>query len=312
LSGEAAEIRFTSSRGGCILPVLSKQLQHMGTVGVTDETVKPADLAASWGGVRLRDTTRGRKRFVLRQNIYGMIRAALEVGEFPVWWTCTAPGVFDIEDFKRRWKKLVLRMKRRWSGVNGYGVCARQPKSGQWHAHIVVDRFLPIAELREMCLACGFGTFQNLKQVGNREWIPSENRHCWVLSLDAASRFARYMASYCEGGHNCIGKLEDVGSRRVMTFGHARTCSNRFKWCRGRAAMMARGCHYMRVKYNKNVFAWYQTPLERAHLMWLGWETLSERTRHFMLHGDADNWPDAGVRAWWMKWFHEEDERFPF
>jgi hypothetical protein len=257
------------------------------------------------------DTSRGRRRFVIQANFAEIGRKAVQRGECPTFWTCTDEGAADVNtpvaEFKRKVRNLKQMLGRRIPGLLVYGVIARQPMSGRWHMHGLVDRYLPESELKRCAQKCGLGSFQNLQCVGDKIW------GMWRPSVAAVRKMARYVASYAEGGHNCYGLASDAGVRRVIVMGKgARSCTNRFKWSRGVGALFSAGL--WRMKQLRPHYCWWKhrySEVHRNHIIDMGWKMLSEESKKYLL--DVAPWaeenPESGVREWWYK---GDDPRIPF
>jgi len=198
-----------------------------------------------------------------------------------------AENVQDKKEAGKRWLRLKARLKRHYPGLRGVGVWQRQ-KRGAWHLHYVFDRMLDIHNVRPWGLACGFGPFLNMRQVGT---LPGF-REGWTFQ-----RVGRYMARYLERD---LVDGRDKGVRVVDYCGDSRKATTAFRfvnglgrlWRAGRqvwADMIADGIYDRQPDFND---MWF--------VVRLGWETFSEDERLRMLENS-----DA-VAQWWSP------ERYPF
>lgn len=98
----------------------------------------------------------------------GLIQAGMAAG-FIRFATFTAPGDEDTDasfrEATRRWKRLRLRIERRW-GKFEYFIVVEPQKRGHAHLHVLIrgPRFLPQRQLARMAAECGFGRVADIRQ----------------------------------------------------------------------------------------------------------------------------------------------------
>jgi hypothetical protein len=193
-----------------------------------------------------------------------------------------AENITERADREIRWRRLKARMLRRWPGLEGVGAWQRQ-KRGAWHAHVVVNQFLPVAELRAMCLACGFGSFCNLvpvEEMPGYRGVPGGTREQQVY------RCAKYITRYLVRD---VG--QESGERTAIYFGEgARSCTVRFSWANGKARLWRMG-----AKEFFEVFGESPSWNNRELVMQLGWAfaTTEERSELYCGSTAVAEWVDA-------------------
>jgi hypothetical protein len=82
--------------------------------------------------------------------------------------TFTSPGDEDVATsfalLTRRWKRLSLRIERRW-GPFEYFIVVEPQKRGHAHIHVLIrgQRYLPQRQLAQMAYECGFGRVTDIR-----------------------------------------------------------------------------------------------------------------------------------------------------
>lgn len=101
-----------------------------------------------------------------------IIQAGMAAG-FIRFATFTAPGDEDptasFREATTRWKRLRLRIERRW-GKFEYFIVVEPQKRGHAHLHVLIrgPRYLPQRQLAAMARECGFGRVADIKQGHRR------------------------------------------------------------------------------------------------------------------------------------------------
>ena len=88
--------------------------------------------------------------------------------------TLTSPGDEDVftsyDQATRRWKRLALRIERRW-GAFEYFLVVEPQKRGHAHLHVIIrgERYMPQRVLAAMARDCGFGRITHIKVPARRQ-----------------------------------------------------------------------------------------------------------------------------------------------
>lgn len=180
-------------------------------------------------------------------------------------------NILSKREAAKRWRRLKARLRYRFPDLLGVGVWQRQ-KRGAWHLHLVVSQRVSIEWLRDAALACGFGSYVNLKAVDIRD----RNVFNFDRSPIAGAReVARYITRYLSRGRETC----DKGVRVVEYLGReARVQTMRFSWVGGFARLWRAG-----------VAEWFKTWGVRPsyeifdEVIQLGWDALSAADRSFLL-----------------------------
>lgn len=196
----------------------------------------------------------------------------------PVLATLTfAENVVDRVEAEKRYRRLKERLRRRFLSLNAVGVWQRQAR-GAWHLHLVLDRCIAIEWLRPQAVACGFGTFINLRRIGAAGFRQ--------LGPDRVARYiSRYVSRDLPEG--------DKGARLVAYIGNARRCTVRFGWANGVSKLWraGRGIFFELFGHTPDFDSYW-------FVVRLGWETFSSDEKDLMLQS-------RGVRSWW------DPDRYP-
>lgn len=223
---------------------------------------------------------KGKTAFAIAKSIYLICAGPGREPAPVVLMTLTfADLVIDTAERNKRWNKLRMRLIRAFPDLRGVG-CWQRQKRGAWHAHIVINRYLDIAPLREMAMECGFGSFLNLRVVANMDGFRAgpggQKGNIW--------RAARYVTRYLVRD---VGEAEK-GERVGIYFGDgARGCTVRFSWAGGRAYLWRVGAAEF-----FSMFEAIPTFHDVELVVALGWECLTndEQERLYKY--------DPGIRAW--------------
>ncbi len=166
---------------------------------------------------------RGKLAYAVHLAIDELVRPlrGRKQGMHPVFATFTFhDNIRDKAEAAKRWRALKERIRRRWPDLKGVGVWQRQ-KRGAWHLHYVFNHYLAIVELRDKAVACGFGSFLNLRMVSTEK---GSSTVIWSVN-----RVANYIARYIVRD---TGDEEDEGVRMVDYLG-ARVATIAFNWRNG-------------------------------------------------------------------------------
>lgn len=188
-------------------------------------------------------------------------------------------NVTDKKEAERRWRNLKTRIERKIPGIRGVHIWQRQ-KRGAWHIHAVFNQRLDVSWLRPAALACGFGTFLDLRTVGQ----PTGGFDDWN-TRKVVSYVTRYIT-------RDLGE-EDKGARLVGYTGNARVATQRFSWSSGLSYLRRVG----RGEWAGMVREGVGEPMDEGAYWFfvrLGWETLDDDQRQVLLD------KSASVRRWWF------------
>jgi len=196
--------------------------------------------------------------------------------ETPVFATLTfAENITSKSEAEVRWGRLRERLRRRYPNLKGVGVWQRQSR-GAWHLHLVIDRQLDINWLRPAAMACGFGTFINLRFVKKMDGF---------RDMGGAVKVARYIARYVTRDERGI---EDKGVRIVCFIGReTRIASTRFGWAAGLSQLW----RYGRAEFF-TIFGCAPSAGQYGLCVRLGWELLSaeEQERRHLTSASVRRW----------------------
>jgi len=152
----------------------------------------------------------------------------------------------------------------------------------------------------------------NVEELGKGRWFVGKHRDdgCdWKRDrIRVAVKVARYLAGYLTG-KNALDPELDKGVRRTIVIGKlARVCTMRFDWGKGVGALWKHGL--MLHREFEPGYNWFKHRVrDFDYLARLGWESLSEASREFLLDGSPTHWPCWSVRRWWFK---DDDPVYPF
>lgn len=189
-------------------------------------------------------------------------------------------NITDKAEAETRWHRLRERLRRRSPDLNAVGVWQRQAR-GAWHLHLVMDRFLSVEWLRPSAVACGFGTFINLRPI---------NRN--GFRQFSSEQVGRYVARYLTRDT----PAEDKGVRLVAYLGNAHRATVRFAWARGLHALWRNG----RSEFWE-LFQRLPTSEDWWFIVRLGWELLSPENQRIAFE------TNRAVRSWWDPEGHPPD-----
>lgn len=180
-----------------------------------------------------------------------------------------AENVTEKEEASKRWRRLDARIQRKWEGIVGAGCWQRQER-GAWHLHMVISRPVPISDLREMAVACGFGTFVNLRLIGEHKG----HRPGW-----SRSRVISYISRYVTRASG-----EDKGVRVVQYMGSARVSTTAFGWVTGVARCYRKGRGVWADMFRDGVVDDENPRWDRYwELVELGWHAMTEKEQWWVI-----------------------------
>lgn len=177
-----------------------------------------------------------------------------------------------------RFARLRERLRRIYPTLLGVGVWQRQTR-GAWHLHLVLDRQIPVDWLRPAAVACGFGSFVNLKHIK-----PTNG----FRDAGGVERVSRYVSRYVTRGF----RSEEDGKARLVCYIRpkaSRMCTCRFTWGGGLHKLFraGRGNFY-------EIFGYLPTRDDWVLVVRLGWEMLDTVEQDKLLQ------ESRAVRQWFL------------
>jgi len=207
-----------------------------------------------------------------------------------VWLTLSgvASEFQDLRQAKYRLRKLREMILYRWPGSRAVGVWQRQPQSGGWHVHLVVNHRLAAQRIRVMALKAGFGTAGiNFHKI---------DKNLGVVGV--ASYICRYLAAGVEKSGVVV-----KSNALVTSWGGGLSVKGEFiilggmseLWARGKFLFGSRSDYVVKGRYLRgDDWSWFVRD-SREEILRMGWVSLSARRAEVLLG-------NRKVRAWFERW----------
>jgi hypothetical protein len=207
---------------------------------------------------------RRRLAFAVQEHIRWLLETRTHVAIFVTF--TFQENVTDFPEAQRRWRRLKMRLCRTregQEGMRGVGVWQRQ-KRGAWHLHYVFDRWLHVEEVREACLATGFGPFCNMRIV------QEQGGHGIWSHAKVAGYVTRYVARHLDATDKGLRLVDYMGRRYATTS---------FRWLGGFSRLYRSGAEAFQVIYGRQ---WNFLKDKWDFLIRLGWEWMNSAQRNWV------------------------------
>jgi len=152
-----------------------------------------------------------------------------------------AENLTDKHEAQKRFKPISDWLDRR--GIEWNGVWQQQ-KRGAWHLHILINKYVSIGEFRAFAVKRGWGTFINLRGVGQAGGN---------TDFQDAAKLISYLCRYLTRSYTI-----DVPARVRLSAGKSVTKrgNTNFKWVNGIGRVWRAGCTAMAGKRIYNRKSW--------------------------------------------------------